>query len=72
MFISFLMVLNVLFTTIIANIFLRMDNNITGLRFLTGPLGLPGLGKGISCPKLSSKGLSPVSAISFNICAICS
>ena len=52
------MVLKVLFTTIIVNLFLRMDSNITGLRFLTGPLGLPGLGKGINCPKLSSKGSS--------------
>ena len=48
-----------------------MDSSITGLRFLTGPLGLPGLGKGISCPRLNSKGLTPVSAISFSISAIC-
>ena len=46
-----------------ANIFLRIDKSITGLRFFTGPLGLPGLGRGINCPRLSSNGLFPVSAI---------
>ena len=55
-----------------ANIFLSIDKSITGLRFFTGPFGLPGLGKGISCPRLSSNGLFPVSAISFSICAMCS
>ena len=48
-----------------------MDSSITGLRFSTGPLGLPGLGKGISCPKLNSKGFTPIYAISFNMSAIC-
>ena len=58
--------------TIIASIFLRIESNIIGLRFFTGPLGLPGLGSGISCPKLSSIGLFLVSAILFKIWAICS
>ena len=48
MLISFLIVLTVLFTTIIANIFLSLDRNIIGLRFLTDPFGLPGSGRGIS------------------------
>ena len=72
MFISSLIVAKLLLTTIIAKIFLSMDRSIIGLRFLTGPFGLPGLGRGISCPKLSSKGLFPVSAMLFRICAICS
>ena len=45
---------------------------MTGLKFLTGPFGLPGLGKGINCPRLSSKGLFPVSAILFSMSAMCS
>ena len=71
-FISFLIVSKVLSITIIARIFLRIDKSIIGLRFFTGPLGLPGFGSGINCPKLSSIGLLPVSAIWFNISAMCS
>ena len=66
MFISFLNCLKLLSTTIIANIFLRTDKRIIGLKFLTGPFGLFGLGRGISWPKLNSKGLFPVSASSLN------
>ena len=71
-FISDLIMLKVLFITIIANIFLKIDSRIMGLRFFTGPLGLPGLGRGINCPRLSCIGLSPVSATLFRICAILS
>ena len=46
--IVFLTLLNVLLTTIIARIFLNTESNITGLKFLVGPLGFPGLGNGIS------------------------
>ena len=53
-----------------ANIFLKTDKRIMGLRFFGGPLGLPGLGKGINCPKVNSVGFSPVSAILFSISAI--
>ena len=61
---------NVLLTTIIANIFLRTDNRIIGLRFFGGPLGFPGFGNGINCPKVNSVGFIPVSAILFSISAI--
>ena len=70
MLISFLIVSKLLLTTIMANIFLSIDKSMIGLRFFTGPFGLPGLGRGMSCPKLSSKGLFPVPAILFKICAI--
>ena len=48
---------------LVANIFLKIDSKITGLRFLTGPLGFPGLGSGISWPRVSSVGFFPVSAM---------
>ena len=67
---SFLIILKVLFMTIIASIFLITDRSIIGLRFLTGPLGLFGFGRGIKCPRLISTGLIPVSAVWFNISAI--
>ena len=55
----------------IARIFLRIDNSIIGLRFFTGPLGLPGVGSWINCPKLSSRsrsiGLLPVSVMCSKI-----
>ena len=62
-FMSFLIVSKVLFITIIANIFLSADRSIICLRFLTGPFGLFGLGRGIRCPRLISTGLIPVSAV---------
>ena len=58
-----LSLLKVLFTTIMASIFLKTDRRIIGLRFLGGPLGLPGFGNGINCPRVSSFGFTPVSAI---------
>ena len=61
---------NVLLTTIIANIFLRTDNRIICLWFFGGPLGFPGFGSGINCPKVNSVGFTPVSAILFSISAI--
>ena len=67
--ISFLIVSKVLSIVIIARIFLRIDKSIIGLRFFTGPLGLPGFGSGINCPKLNYIGLLPVFAIWFNISA---
>ena len=67
---SFLIILKVLFMTIIASIFLITDRSIIGLRFLTGPLGLFGFGRGIKCPRLISTGLIPVSAVWFSISAI--
>ena len=65
-----LILLNVLFTTIIAKIFLKTDNKITGLRFFGGPLGFPGFGSGMSCPNVSSVGFFPVSAILLRMSAI--
>ena len=43
-----------------------------GLKFLTGPFGLLGLGRGTNWPKLSSRGLLPVSATLLRISAIIS
>ena len=59
---TFLKRSNVLPTTIIARIFLRTDNKMTGLRFFTGPFGLFGFGNGTRCPNLISSGYLPVSA----------
>ena len=67
---TFLKRLNVLSTTIIARIFLRTDNKMTGLRFFTGPFGLFGFGNGIRCPILISSGYLPVSATWLRISAI--
>ena len=61
--ISCLITLKVLSITIMASIFLSIDRSIIGLRFLTGPLGLPGLGSGTKSPRLISVGLCPVSAV---------
>ena len=60
--ISLRLLWNVLFTAMIARIFLGTDSSIFGLRFFTGPFGLFGLGNGISCPNLIFLGYSAVSA----------
>ena len=44
--ISFLIVSKVLLTIIIANTFLSTESSIIGLKFFTGPFGLPGFGSG--------------------------
>ena len=67
---TFLKRSNVLPTTIIARIFLRTDNKMTGIRFFAGPFGLFGFGYGIMCPNLISSGYLPVSATWLRISAI--
>ena len=67
---TFLKWSNVLPMTIIARIFLRTENKMTGLRFFTGSFGLFGFGNGIRCPNLISSGYLPVSATWLRISPI--
>ena len=67
---TFLKWSNVLPMTIIARIFLRTENKMTGLRFFTGSFGLFGFGNGIRCLNLISSGYLPVSATWLRISAI--
>ena len=53
-----------------ASIFLRIDRSIIGLKFLTGPFGLPGLGRGFKIPNFISVGVSPVVAALFRMFVI--
>ena len=66
----FLMISKVLLIVVIATTFLSINSGIVGLKFLTGPLDLPGFGSSINCSKLSFSGLMPVSAVLFSISAM--
>ncbi len=55
----------------IARIFLRIDNNIIGLRFSGGPFFFPGFCSGTRCPNFISFGYFPVFTMLFNSSAIC-
>ena len=53
-----------------ANIFLRVDNKMTGLRLPLGPAFLPGFWSGINMPSFISVGYTPDSDMRLNISAI--
>ena len=67
--ITFLKRSNVLPTTIIARIFQRTDNKMTGFSF-TGRFALFGFGNGIGCHNFISSGYLPASATWLRISAI--
>ena len=60
---------NVLLTTMIAKIFIRIDSNVISLKFFNGTFGLFGLGNGVSCPNFFSD--IPQSLLNAWLCQIC-